>query len=104
MHWLDPRYHDDKRTRIFKPDELRSVLKDPPQAVDSLALNRVLGSMIGSAVGDALGASVEFRPYEYLVENPITDFTSGGTWGLEEGQVVYLNNVKLSMLNTHLVY
>ncbi|CAF1113107.1 unnamed protein product [Adineta ricciae] len=85
-HWLDPRYHDDKRTSIFKPDELRPVLKEPPQAVDRLVLNRVLGSMIGSAVGDALGASVEFRPYEYLVENPITDFTSGGTWGLQEGQ------------------
>ena len=39
------------------------------------------------AIGDALGAAVEFRPRQYLLDNPVTDFQRGGTWGLKEGQV-----------------
>ncbi len=39
------------------------------------------------ALGDALGAHVEFRPYHYLVQNPVTDLKAGGTWGLQKGQV-----------------
>ena len=31
---------------------------------------------------DALGAYVEFQPYDFLVDNPVTDFSSGGTWVL----------------------
>lgn len=40
------------------------------------------------AMGDALGAHVEFRPHDYLLEHPVTDLSSGGTWGLEKGQVI----------------
>ncbi len=43
--------------------------------------------MIGLALGDALGAHVEFRPRQFLVENPVKDLKPGGTWGLKEGQV-----------------
>ena len=45
------------------------------------------------ALGDALGAHVEFRPYQYMIGNPVTDLEGGGTWGLEKGQVwiYYLN-------------
>ncbi|CAF1275454.1 unnamed protein product [Adineta steineri] len=38
------------------------------------------------AVGDALGASVEFRPHEYFIHNPVQDMEGGGTWGLKAGQ------------------
>ena len=41
------------------------------------------------SLGDALGAHVEFRPRDFLVEHPVTDLESGGTWGLEKGQVKY---------------
>jgi ADP-ribosylglycohydrolase len=43
--------------------------------------------LIGLALGDALGAHVEFRPRQYLVENPVKDLQPGGTWGLKKGQV-----------------
>ncbi|CAF1044329.1 unnamed protein product [Rotaria sp. Silwood1] len=49
-------------------------------------LDRVIGSLVGLAIGDALGASVEFRPHEYLQDNPVTEMQSGGTWGLNAGQ------------------
>ena len=47
---------------------------------------KVVGSLVGLAVGDALGASVEFRPYQYLVDHPVKDMQNGGTWGLQSGQ------------------
>ncbi|CAF3171550.1 unnamed protein product [Rotaria socialis] len=49
-------------------------------------LSKIQGSLIGLAVGDALGASVEFRPHSYMVANPVSDMTSGGTWSLNAGQ------------------
>ena len=53
---------------------------------ESTALDRIVGSLVGLAVGDALGASVEFRPHEYLVAHPIREMMAGGTWGLHAGQ------------------
>ena len=61
-------------------------MADPPSIFDDQILNRIAGSMIGMAIGDALGAHVEFRPHDYLVQHPVTDLSSGGTWGLEKGQ------------------
>ena len=52
-----------------------------------ILLDRVQGSIIGLALGDALGAHVEFRPYDYMETNPVTDLVGGGTWGLDKGQV-----------------
>ncbi|CAF1188046.1 unnamed protein product [Rotaria sp. Silwood1] len=48
--------------------------------------DRVLGSLVGLAIGDALGASVEFRPQQYLAANPVRKMEGGGTWGLEAGK------------------
>ena len=48
--------------------------------------DRIVGSLIGLSVCDALGASVEFRPRQYLVDNPVQKMQSGGTWGLDAGQ------------------
>jgi ADP-ribosylglycohydrolase len=48
--------------------------------------NRIIGSLVGLAVGDALGASVEFRPQQYLAANPVRKMESGGTWGLDAGK------------------
>ncbi|CAF4662538.1 unnamed protein product, partial [Rotaria sp. Silwood2] len=48
--------------------------------------DRVIGSLVGLAIGDALGASVEFRPQQYLAANPIRKMEGGGTWGLEAGK------------------
>ncbi|UJR07642.1 hypothetical protein I4U23_011930 [Adineta vaga] len=47
---------------------------------------KVVGSLVGLAIGDALGASVEFRPRQYLVDHPVRDMQGGGTWGLQAGQ------------------
>lgn len=62
-------------------------MQDPPGDIDTDVLDRIQGSIIGMAIGDALGAHVEFRPYEYMVANPVEVLESGGTWGLEIGQV-----------------
>ena len=83
--WLDLKFHKDGK--IYKPDELEQYIATLP-GVDPKILNRIHGSMLGLALGDALGASVEFRPHAYLVENKVTDLQSGGTWGLEKGQVL----------------
>ena len=56
----------------------------PPQ--DKIITNRITGSLVGLAVGDALGASVEFRPHEYLLAHPVREMMPGGTWGLRAGQ------------------
>ena len=61
--------------------------KNHRRAVDERILDRIAGSMVGMAVGDALGAHVEFRPRQYMVENPVKDLEGGGTWGLKKGQV-----------------
>lgn len=88
MQWLDPQYHDKEKKNIIKPNELKSFLCDPPEAIDEYVLDGILGSMIGLALGDALGAHVEFRPRQYLIEHPVTDLQGGGTWGLQKGQVI----------------
>lgn len=51
--------------------------------------NRISGSIFGLAIGDALGAHVEFRPHDFLVDNPVTDLGEDGTWGLSKGQVEF---------------
>ena len=50
--------------------------------------SRAIASLLGLAIGDALGAPVEFRPYEYLKDNPLREYIAGGTWGLQKGQVI----------------
>ncbi|CAF3954782.1 unnamed protein product [Rotaria sp. Silwood2] len=59
---------------------------NPTKDIKDDILNRIQGSMIGMALGDALGAHVEFRPREFLLQNPVTDLEGGGTWGLKKGQ------------------
>lgn len=49
--------------------------------------DKICGSMIGLGLGDALGAHAEFKPRSFLEAHPVTDLQSGGTWGLEKGQV-----------------
>jgi hypothetical protein len=66
-------------------------MQDPPSAINETILDRIQGSLIGLALGDALGAHVEFRPHQYLLENPVKDLEGGGTWGLKRGQVLYLH-------------
>jgi hypothetical protein len=88
---LDRQYHENDGTSIKKPDELEKEMGEPPGPIDKDLLNRIQGSMIGMALGDALGAHVEFRPYQYMVANPVTDLGSGGTWGLLKGQVWLLH-------------
>jgi hypothetical protein len=90
--WLDIQYHDDTKTSIKKPADLEDEMEEPSGEIDEKILDRIQGSMLGMALGDALGAHVEFRPHQYLVANPVTDLESGGTWGLQKGQVfVYLS-------------
>jgi ADP-ribosyl-[dinitrogen reductase] hydrolase len=67
------------------PADIRTV-RPPNQPQDHPIVDRIRGSLVGLAVGDALGASVEFRPRQYLVEHPVSDMMSGGTWGLRAGQ------------------
>lgn len=84
----------------MKPDDLERNLRHPPDLNDDELIHRVLGSLFGLAVGDSLGASVEFRPREYLVENPVKDLTEGGTWGLKKGQVSI--NISSLIIRFHL--
>ncbi len=86
--WLDLQFHDKNQQSIKKPNELENEMREPPGPINQNKLNRVQGSMIGMALGDALGAHVEFRPHEYMVQNPVTDLEGGGTWGLQKGQVL----------------
>lgn len=67
------------------------------KAIDENVLERVAGSLLGLAIGDALGAHVEFRPRDYLLSNPVTDLSSGGTWGLEKGQFTDDTSMALSL-------
>jgi len=91
--WVDCQYHDLECTSIKKPDEIEKEMEDPPINYDEEILDRIQGSMFGMALGDALGAHVEFRPREYLSQNPVEDLQGGGTWGLQKGQVnfYYIN-------------
>ncbi|CAF0954484.1 unnamed protein product [Rotaria sordida] len=67
------------------PDQIQCA-SPPHQSLNPTITDRFKGSLLGLAVGDALGASVEFRPRQYLVERPVKDMQSGGTWGLQAGQ------------------
>ncbi|CAF2524341.1 unnamed protein product [Rotaria sp. Silwood2] len=69
-----------------KPPEQIQCVPPPHQLVDLIKVDRFKGSLLGLAVGDALGASVEFRPRQYLAEHPVKDMQSGGTWSLKAGQ------------------
>jgi hypothetical protein len=86
--WLDLQYHDPTRRLIKKPGDLENEMQEPPMSeIDEKVLDRIKGSMVGMALGDALGAHVEFRPRQYMLENPVKDLQGGGTWGLQKGQV-----------------
>lgn len=61
-----------------------------------LLLKRITGSMLGMTIGDALGAPLEFRPHDYLLEHPVSDFQAGGRWGLDRGQVLTQSNPLLN--------
>lgn len=88
VEWLQLQFHDAEQEMIWRPHELETKMTNPPNKPDNRIFNHTAGSMIGLAIGDALGAHVEFRPHDYLVEHPVTDFEAGGTWGLEKGQVI----------------
>ncbi|CAF1353634.1 unnamed protein product, partial [Didymodactylos carnosus] len=60
--------------------------KSPQEKNNQIDVDKFKGSLLGLAVGDALGAHVEFRPYSYLQDNPVSDLVGGGTWGLEAGK------------------
>ena len=85
--WLNLQFTDAHRTTVRKPNELERQLKPPPRSDPDGVYDQIAGSMLGMAIGDALGAHVEFRPHDFLVEHPVADLSSGGTWGLEKGQV-----------------
>lgn len=85
--WLELNFVDTSKKTIKKPEELERDLLNPPVRVDDQLFDRIAGSIIGMTIGDALGAHVEFRPREYLLEHPVTNLSSGGTWGLAKGQV-----------------
>ncbi|CAF1312862.1 unnamed protein product [Adineta ricciae] len=67
------------------PDQIKLVQTPYYHKKDEIC-KRIVGSLVGLAVGDALGASVEFRPQEYLVTNPVKTMQGGGTWGLDAGK------------------
>ena len=72
-----------------QPYEELNYLEDPELSeldTDNDILRRIQGSLVGLAIGDALGASVEFRPHSYMIDNPVSDMQDGGTWGLQAGQ------------------
>ena len=81
-------FHDIQRQNIVRPHEIKFEKKDfAPSINNDQLLDRIRGSIVGMATGDALGAHVEFRPRAFLVENPVKELESGGTWGLDKGQV-----------------
>ncbi|CAF1532081.1 unnamed protein product [Adineta ricciae] len=84
--WLDLCFDDRSEISITKPADLEDRMREPDGAIDEGLLKRIQGSMMGMAIGDALGASVEFRPRDYLENHPVRDLQSGGTWGLAKGQ------------------
>ena len=46
---------------------------------------KIKDGIIGLTVGDALGVPVEFRPREYLIENPVTGMMGHGTYDKPKG-------------------
>ncbi|CAF1120962.1 unnamed protein product [Adineta steineri] len=67
------------------PDQIKTE-KTPEYNRDNNICNQIIGSLVGLAIGDALGASVEFRPQQYLAANPVSKMQGGGTWGLDAGK------------------
>ncbi|CAF1289919.1 unnamed protein product [Rotaria sordida] len=72
-------------TEKILPDAIKLVWP-PTELQNPAAIEAISGSLVGLAIGDALGASVEFRPQEYLIAHPVRDMKSGGTWGLPAGK------------------
>ncbi|CAF1244725.1 unnamed protein product [Adineta steineri] len=98
--WLDLRYHDTSKTSIKKPAELENELQQPIGPIDPELLNKIQGSIVGMALGDALGAHVEFRPRQYLIDNPVTNLEGGGTWGLVKGQFTDDTSMAICLANS----
>ncbi|UJR29935.1 hypothetical protein I4U23_017482 [Adineta vaga] len=94
--WLYRPYHSDGTFKRIHELEL----KEPSESVNRETLNRVYGSLLGLAIGDALGASVEFRPHEFLAQNPVTDLQGGGTWGLNKGEFTDDTSMALCLANS----
>jgi ADP-ribosyl-[dinitrogen reductase] hydrolase len=67
------------------PDEIKLDRTPHYHQKDDIC-KRIVGSLVGLAIGDALGASVEFRPQQYLAANPVRKMEGGGTWGLDAGK------------------
>ena len=91
--WFDVQFHFDAPSSVLKPDEIEQQIPLPKKTFDETILRRIRGSIFGMAIGDALGAHVEWRPHEYLLHNPVEDLGSGGTWGLDKGQVCWNNSL-----------
>jgi len=86
-HWLDLQSNSQPNGKVKMPHEYEFDMREPRLSpVDESKLDKIQGSMIGMAIGDAMGAHVEFRPHEYLLQNPVEKLQGGGTWGLKEGQ------------------
>jgi hypothetical protein len=83
--WLNVKKNADGS--VQRPDQIEDDLDEPPGSFDAVILSRVQGALLGLALGDALGACVEFRPRTFMVENPVTEMSGGGTWGLDKGKV-----------------
>ncbi|CAF1274602.1 unnamed protein product [Adineta ricciae] len=96
--WLLNPFHSNGT--IKRVPELEDEMVDPPEMVDKNVFDRVFGSLLGLAIGDALGASVEFRPQRFLVENRVTDLQSGGTWGLNRGEFTDDTSMALCLANS----
>ncbi|CAF3341733.1 unnamed protein product [Rotaria socialis] len=100
--WLQCQFHDDEQTSIKKPDELGITRHDfAPRTNEAIdVLDRIQGSMFGLTVGDALGAHVEFRPYSFMISNPVKDLEGGGTWGLQPGQFTDDTSMAICLANS----
>ncbi|CAF0890192.1 unnamed protein product [Rotaria sordida] len=86
------------------PEDLQTVMKNPPVNVDDAILDRVQGSMVGMALGDALGGHVEFRPRQYLLQHPVRDLVGGGTWGLKKGQFTDDTSMALCLASSLVIH
>ncbi|CAF4917185.1 unnamed protein product, partial [Rotaria sp. Silwood1] len=78
-------------------------MKEPPDPINEKILDRIQGSIIGTAIGDALGAHVEFKTHQFLIEHPVTDFQSGGSWSLSKGQFTDDTSMALCLANSLVV-
>ncbi|CAF0944913.1 unnamed protein product [Rotaria sordida] len=102
--WLNCLYHSNDKESIMTPEDLQTVMKNPPVNVDDAILDRVQGSMVGMALGDALGGHVEFRPRQYLLQHPVRDLVGGGTWGLKKGQFTDDTSMALCLASSLVIH